>query len=355
MSAHDRRGDGLSLVAYLRGHVATVLIGIAALVFLWPLLRLTGMTSELAMLFVVLAALVFGAMGLVNYLRTRAWCRVFQEIAAEPDRALARASEMDEPDGAEARVAYEALEALRVQAAHEVGESQRREREHREYVETWVHEVKTPLAAARLIIDNEDGRVPRGLATELDRVDALVEQALFFARSSCVEKDFRIRSCEVSTLVRDALKSRAAALVSAHMTVSMEGLEGVTVFADAKWVVFVLGQLIDNAVRYRRTDGACRIDFSASCEDEGKADERVVLKVRDNGCGVSAADRGRVWEKGFTGSNGRTHTKSTGIGLYLVRNLCQQMGIATSLSSVEGQWTCVSLTFPANRMHMLGE
>ena len=355
MSAHERRGDGLSLVAYLRGHVATMLMGIAALVFLWPLLRLTGMTSELAMLFVVLAALVFGAMGLVNYLRSRAWCQAFQEIADEPDRALARASEMSEPDGAEARVAYEALEALRVQAAHEVGESQRREREHREYVETWVHEVKTPLAAARLIIDNENGRVPRGLATEVDRVDALVEQALFFARSSCVDKDLRIRSCEMSALVREALKSRAQALVGAHMMVGMEGLEGVTVFADAKWVVFVLGQLIDNAVRYRRTDGACRIDFSASREDEGKADERVVLKVRDNGCGVSAADRGRVWEKGFTGSNGRTHTKSTGIGLYLVRNLCQQMGIATSLSSVEGQWTCVSLTFPANRMHMLGE
>ena len=62
-----------------------------------------------------------------------------------------------------------------------------------------------------------------------------------------------------------------------------------------------------------------------------------------------------MWEKGFTGSNGRTHAKSTGIGLYLVHNLCQQMGVATSLSSVEGQWTCVSLTFPANRMHMLGE
>ena len=355
MSAHERREGGLSLAAYLRSHAATVLMGIAALVFLWPLLRLTGMTSELAMLFVVLAALVFGAMGLVNYLRTRAWCRVFQEIAAEPDRALARASEMDEPDGAEARVAYEALEALRVQAAHEVGESQRREREHREYVETWVHEVKTPLAAARLIIDNEEGRVPHGLATELDRVDALVEQALFFARSSCVEKDLRIRSCEMSTLVREALKSRAQALVGVHMMVGMEGLEGVIAFADAKWVVFVLGQLIDNAVRYRREDGACRIDFSACREDEGKANERVVLKVRDNGCGVSAADRGRVWEKGFTGSNGRTHTKSTGIGLYLVRNLCQKMGIATSLSSVEGQWTCVSLTFPANRMHMLGE
>ena len=352
MSARERRGRGLSLVAYLRGHAATVLVGIAALAFLWPLLRLTGMTGQLAALFVVLSALVLGVMGLINYLRTRSWCQAFQEIADEPDRALARASEMGEPDGTEARVAYEALEALRVQAAHEVGESQRREREHREYVETWVHEVKTPLAAARLIIDNEDGRVPRSLAAELDRVDTLVEQALFFARSSCVEKDFRIRSCEMSTLVREALKSRAQALVGAHMMVGMEGLDGVVVFADSKWVAFVLGQLIDNAVRYRREDGACRIDFS---EDEGKADERVVLKVRDNGCGVSAADRGRVWEKGFTGGNGRTHAKSTGIGLYLVRNLCQQMGIATSLSSVEGQWTCVSLTFPANRMHMLGE
>lgn len=108
---------------------------------------------------------------------------------------------MGEPDGAEARAAYEALETLRVQAAHEWGESQRREREH---ASTWKHGLgKTPLAAARLVVDNEDGRVPRSLTTELNRVDAL-EQALFFARSSCVEKDFRIRSCEASTLVRDA-------------------------------------------------------------------------------------------------------------------------------------------------------
>ena len=136
MRALERDTRGLSLAAYLRGHAATVLVGIAVLAFVWPLLRLTGMTGQLAALFVVLLALVLGSMGLINYLRARSWCQAFQDIADEPDRALALASEMGEPDGAEARAAYEALETLRVQAAHEVGESQRREREHREYVET---------------------------------------------------------------------------------------------------------------------------------------------------------------------------------------------------------------------------
>ena len=347
--------EGLSLAAYVRGHAATTLAGAAAVALVWPLLRLTGMQGQLAGLLAIMAACAMCALGLINYFRARAWCREFMLVTEEPDRALALASEMRVPDGAEARIAYEALCALRAQAAREVGESRRREREHREYVETWVHEVKTPLAAVRLMVANAGEAAPAGLSAELDRVDALVEQALFFARSTCVEKDFRVRACDVGALVREAVKSRAPMLVGAHVAVDMEGLEGLTVYADAKWAVFILGQIVDNAVKYRAQDRASRIRFSGRREDEGRADERVVLEVRDNGCGVPVADVGRVWEKGFTGANGRMHAKSTGIGLYLVRELCSKMGLAVSLSSQEGQWTCVRLAFPTNRMHVLDE
>ncbi len=202
--------EGLSLPAYVRGHAATSLMGVATVALVWPLLRLTGMQGQLAGLLAAMAACAVCAMGLVNYFRARAWCREFMRVTAEPARALALATEMRAPDGAEARIAYEALCAVRAQAAREIGESHRREREHREYVETWVHEVKTPLVAARLMLGNAEEEAPVGLAAELDRVDALVEQALFFARSTCVEKDFRVRACDVSVLVREAVKSRAS-------------------------------------------------------------------------------------------------------------------------------------------------
>lgn len=343
----------LSLASYVRGHAATTLMGAASVALVWPLLRLTGMQGQLAWLFTAMAACAACAMGLVNYVRARSWCQEFARLSAQPECSLALAGEMAAPDAVEARVAYEALCAVRAQAAREVGESRRREREHREYVETWVHEVKTPLAAARLMVGNAEGAAPTGLSAELDRVDALVEQALFFARSTCVEKDFRVRTCDVRALVHEAVKSRAPALVGAHVAIDMEGLDGLSVYADAKWVVFILGQLVDNAVKYRVQGRAACICFSARRENGGRADERVTLEVRDNGCGVPLADVGRVWEKGFTGANGRTHARSTGIGLYLVRELCSKMGLSVNLSSAVGCWTCVCLGFPTNRMHVL--
>ncbi len=343
----------MSIAAYLRGHVLSTVVGLLVPLALWPMLRLVGLGGELATLIVLCVTLMLLVMGVVNYLHTRGWCAPFAAIARAGEEAPELVRSMEEPDAPEGQVAFEALENVVAQANARVSDLRLREREHREFVETWVHEVKTPLAAIDLMLENLDDPRLAPVARELDRVGALVEQALYFARSSSVENDYLVRSCTLEALVRDAVKTRAHALIGAHVAVGMEGLDR-TVFADAKWMGFVLGQLIDNAVRYRRPEGA-RIDFSGRVLDAGKADERVVLSVRDNGCGISAADVGRVFDKGFTGSNGRDHAKSTGIGLYLVRNLCGKMGLKVGVSSVEGEWTCFEITFPTNRMRMLDD
>ena len=372
MVSGDLSGEacGMSVWAYLRGHVLAVAIALLTVGLLWPMLRLVGLGGELVTLIVLCVALALLAMGIANYLHTRAWCRRFAEVARAGGDAPELALSMEEPDAPEAQVVFEALQAVATEANARVSDSRLREREHREFVETWVHEVKTPLAAIDLMLENLDDARLAPLARELDRVGSLVEQALYFARSSSVESDYLVRTCTLEALVRGAVKSRAHALVGAHVAVGMEGLDR-TVFADHKWMQFVLGQLIDNAVRYRRDPvdpAACdaetpggaaadgpRIDFSARVLDEGRADERVVLSVRDNGCGISAADIGRVFDKGFTGSNGRVYAKSTGIGLYLVRSLCEKMGLSVSASSVEGEWTCFEIVFPTNRMKVLGD
>ncbi len=338
---------------YLRGHASTVALSLLTLALLWLMLRLVGLQGSLATLIVLCMGAMLAAMGMANYLRARDWCRQFAEVGRARCDAPELARSLEEPDAPEGRVAYEALENVLVQNGARVSDLRLREREHREFVETWVHEVKTPLAAIGLMLENLDDPRLVPVSRELDRVDVLVEQALYFARSSSVENDYLVRACTLDSLVRGAVKSRAHALIGARVAVGMEGLDR-TVFADAKWMGFVLGQLVDNAVRYRRVEGA-RIDFSGCALDEGRADERVVLSVRDNGCGISAADVGRVFEKGFTGDNGRIHAKSTGIGLYLVRNLCRKMGLSVNVSSVEGAWTCFDISFPTNRMRLLDD
>ncbi len=222
-------------------------------------------------------------------------------------------------------------------------EVERVEREavaHREYVEGWVHEVKAPLAAARLLAEACGGE---GLVSELDDVERLVEQALFYARSSAVEKDYFIRETSLEEPVKAVLRRHARQFIGHRVAVELDGL-GLTVFTDRKWLEFILAQILTNAVKYRRADGAA-VRIWAEMRDDG-----VMLCVEDNGVGIPAADLGRVFEKGFTGANGRRYGRSTGVGLFLARKLCQALGHGISLESVEGEWTRVSLIFPKGRL-----
>ena len=193
--------------------------------------------------------------------------------------------------------------------------------DYRDYIESWVHEAKLPLAAAHLILENLDGseddlsRVD-DLGRELARVERYIDQALYYARSEVVERDYLIRRWDLKTLVAGAIKANARELIAAHVAPVCENLD-FEVFTDEKWLEFILGQLIQNSIKYACEDGA-KIVFSGALLDEGLASERIELAVADNGCGVCAADLPRVFEKGFTGDNGRTTKRATGIGLYLV-------------------------------------
>ncbi len=359
----------MSPLSWLRGRAIPIVVCLAGLAALYVMLRMVALGAELALLITLTVLLFFVVAAELDFMHDHAFWRSMRSVAnGEGPDVLVKADNVERPDSPHAQIAADALEAVTHAANAEVANARRRETEHREFVEAWVHEVKTPLAAAELLIENarEQGggdpdsvRLMRSLSRELARIDGFVEQALFFARATAVDRDYLVRSCELWAMVGDAVKSRAHALIEAGVAVEMEGLEH-EVFADPKWMGFVLGQLIDNAIKYRRASGSAaddpaerpRLLFKGASHDEGRATERVTLAVRDNGCGISAADIGRVFDKGFTGENGRTHAKSTGIGLYLVRQLCEKMGLAVEASSAPGAWTAIDITFPTNRMQL---
>ncbi len=224
--------------------------------------------------------------------------------------------------------------------------ARRENRDYRDFLDTWVHEIKTPITSARLIIENEKNPVTLKIDDELRKIDGLTELVLYYARSSDVEKDFRVEQTSLRRLVSEALKAYSKPVIQAGGQVHMEGLD-VPVCADVKSCVFIIGQIISNAVKYRQTP--FRLDFSS-----GVTENSVSLVIRDNGIGIDAADLPRIFDKGFTGENGRRFPRSTGIGLYLCKKLCGGMNIRLSVSSEKGRGTAVTLTFPAESLIRAG-
>lgn len=210
----------------------------------------------------------------------------------------------------------------------------------REYIEMWVHEIKLPVAGLLLMCHN-DHASPR-YTKQLNRIDSEIEKVLYYARSESPEHDFLFQEVSLKRIIKDVILKNQEVLREKNVTIRTEGLEK-TVWTDSKWLAFVLNQLISNSLKYIFPDRPPDWLFSAV-----DTDQQVVLTFRDNGIGIPAADLPRVFEKSFTGENGRKDSSSTGMGLYIAYRLCRKMGHTVQIHSEENVYTAVSLTFGKN-------
>ena len=302
-------------------------------------LRATGTQSGVLAILLLALLLVFAAVQLSDFLRQRARLRELESILEGLDQPYLFAECVPPARGLyESRLLNLTRRAGRAMTGA-VSDARAAQREYREYVESWVHEIKTPITAARLICRKLDGDTRRRLVCELDQVQAHVERALFYARAESPERDCVIRQIPLSQLVTQAVGEHRALLIQSGVRVETDGLD-CSVYTDGKWAAFILGQLLQNAARYRSEDPVITI----SARPLGK---QVQLTVSDNGIGIPAHELSRVFHRGFTGSNGRARGGSTGIGLYLCKKLAGFLELGLDISSVEGRGTTVTLTFPA--------
>ena len=223
----------------------------------------------------------------------------------------------------------------------QISEIRRERMEYKEYIEQWIHEIKTPITAMKLLCENHRSDLTKELLLELEKTNRFTEQALYFARSEHTEKDYSIRKICLSDVIHQAIADNKYMLLQNHIRIELENTDYI-VFSDDKWVRFILNQLIVNAVKYRTSQPV--LNF---CCRQRK--DQIMLNVVDNGIGIPACDLPRIFEKGFTGKNGRTTQNSTGIGLYLCKRLCDKLGISISAESTE-TGTTIRLTFHINHL-----
>lgn len=246
---------------------------------------------------------------------------------------------MQAPEKADEQVFYQIMKMAEKSMLERIGEVQRERKEYKEYIEQWVHEVKTPITAMKLTCENNRCSFTRDLMVELESVDRFTEQALYYARSEHAEKDYSIREISLRDVVHGAIADNKYLLRQNNVTITVDDVE-CGIYSDEKWVRFILDQIISNAVKYHTSHP--KLHFFAV-----KEDNRIILSVEDNGIGIPESDLPRIFEKGFTGQNGRTIHSSTGIGLYLCKRLCDKLGIGIFTVS-EGNGTTVSLSFHMN-------
>lgn len=217
--------------------------------------------------------------------------------------------------------------------------------EYKEYIETWVHEIKTPIASAKLILENDDSNLSSQINYEMKRVEGFIEQVLYYARSSDVSKDYIIREFSLRDVVMKAVKNNSRDFINRNIKLNINKIEG-NIFSDAKWIEFIINQIIINAIKFSIPNKG-EVSISSKVNENN-----IVLTIKDNGVGINEKDIDRVFEKGFTGENGRNFGKSTGIGLYLCKKLCDKLGIGISLTSKEKIGTKVSIVFPKGKFNI---
>ena len=169
--------------------------------------------------------------------------------------------------------------------------------EYKEYIELWIHEIKLPIATSKMIIENNKNEVTKNIDEELDKVEGLIEQALFYARSNVLYKDYIIKKINLEKIVNECVKKIKNVMIQGNISIELHDLD-LIVYTDMKWIIFIISQVLQNSQKYMKQGKFKKIEIFAR-----QNAENVVLYIVDNGIGIEEGEVSRVFEKGFTGTN----------------------------------------------------
>ncbi len=223
------------------------------------------------------------------------------------------------------------IRLLRQEQRALAGQMDARFRDTVDYYTLWAHQIKTPIASMRITLQGEDSPRARRLSADLLHIEQYVEMVLVFLRLGSDSTDYVIRSCDLDDILRGAVKKFAGEFIGRKIRLEYQPTHE-TVLTDEKWLSFVIEQLLSNALKYT-PEGSVRIEMEPN----------KTLCIRDTGIGIAPEDLPRIFEKGYTGCNGRVDKRASGIGLYLCRRICANLGHTISAESVVGAGTTIRI------------
>ena len=277
------------------------------------------------------AALCAAAGGIILLLSLRKSRAVCQELSLMQHHPADLPDELPAAQSPQEQAYQALLLALHTDRQKLKSDMNARYHDMTEYYTVWAHQIKTPIAAIRLALQNEDTPLSRRLTGEVGRVEQYVQMALTYLRLGSDSSDYVIRSCALDDIVRPAVRRFAGEFIQRKIQLNYQMLN-YTVITDEKWLGFIVEQVLSNALKY-----TLQGSVSIYMEPEG------VLCIRDTGIGIAPEDLPRVFEKGYTGYNGRSHRKASGLGLYLCREILTRLGHSVSAESQVDHGTTIRI------------
>ena len=277
------------------------------------------------------AALCAAAGGIILLLSLRKSRAVCQELSLMQPHPADLPDELPAAQSPQEQAYQALLLALHTDRQKLKSDMNARYHDMTEYYTVWAHQIKTPIAAIRLALQNEDTPLSRRLTGEVGRVEQYVQMALTYLRLGSDSSDYVIRSCALDDIVRPAVRRFAGEFIQRKIQLNYQMLN-YTVITDEKWLGFVVEQVLSNALKYTPQGSV-----SIYMDPEG------VLCIRDTGIGIAPEDLPRVFEKGYTGYNGRSHRKASGLGLYLCREILTRLGHSVSAESQVDHGTTIRI------------
>ena len=324
---------------YLKNNFISIFIFIIMIAII-DLMLVSFKTNEQAIIGVNITAISGYILYIVyDFERRRKFYNKFLNDLELLDKKYLITEMIEKPNFYEGEILYDALYEIDKSMAEKIKEYSISMTDFKEYIEMWIHEVKLPLASINLIIHNHKELSDKKIVEQLKRIDDDVEQVLYYVRSENAEKDYLIKETDLSKVISNVAMKNKDILLENKIDFIVE-VDNQRVLTDSKWLEFIVNQIVSNSIKYIRSGVEHLIKITA--EENNKS---IILNIYDNGIGIEKSDITKVFDKTFTGNNGRKIETSTGMGLYITKQLCKKLGHKITIDSKENEYTKVSILF----------
>ncbi|MCR1952597.1 sensor histidine kinase [Clostridium sp. DSM 100503] len=332
----------MNILDYIKDRRAIIIINI----FLFILVSIILFVARVNNWFIVLIFLTWILPLFINifleYFKQNSFYKNMISVLENLDKKYLLPEVIEEPEFLEGKIVYDVLKETNKNMNENVKYYKEKQAEYREYIETWVHEIKTPIASTKLILENSESEIAEKISYEIKKVEGFIEQVLYYSKSDDVSRDYIIKEFNLSEAVKIAIRNNSRDFINKKIILDLKEID-IMIFSDIKWISFIINQIIGNSIKYSQK-GRGKITIYTKSNKNSNS-----LIIEDNGVGINQRDIDKVFEKGFTGENGRIYGKSTGIGLYLCSSLCKKLGLGIKLESKENVGTKVEIIFPLGK------
>ena len=332
----------MKLSEYIKDKINYILALAIYIIIISTYLRAISLTYSTIFIVIFITLTFFVPAFLISYYKTSKYLKNIETIMDKLPEKYLITEIWQKPRGAEKLAYYKILKRANKSMLENVTDIKEKQKDYKEYIESWVHEIKIPITSAKLLCENNKTVITNKIDEDIEEVNNYVEQALFYARMDQVSNDFMIREISLNEVIKNVLARNKKIMIQNNMKVELKDVN-IKCYTDEKWLEFILNQIITNSIKYRN-------DNNAVVKITGiQNKENIILKIKDNGIGIKKSEIDRIFDKGFTGTNGRNQTKSTGIGLYLCKRLCEGIGMEIDANRKENEYTEIVIIIPREK------